>query len=62
MECAGKVTPNSVVSPARDRYAVGNSVSVRCVTGYVLPDVSIGEKSHVSAELEKNQKETEFLI
>lgn len=41
MECSGSVTDNSVMSPARKRYAVGESVSVRCVTGYVLDDVSI---------------------
>lgn len=44
MECPGKVTPNSVVSPVKDRYQVGESVTVRCLTGYVLPDVSIESK------------------
>ncbi|KAF4087648.1 hypothetical protein AMELA_G00073030 [Ameiurus melas] len=40
MECPGKVTPNSVVSPVRDRYQVGESVIVHCLTGYVLPDAT----------------------
>ncbi|XP_017329062.1 mannan-binding lectin serine protease 2 isoform X2 [Ictalurus punctatus] len=40
MECPGKVTPNSVVSPVKDRYQVGESVTVRCLTGYVLPDAT----------------------
>ncbi|XP_026782503.2 mannan-binding lectin serine protease 2 [Pangasianodon hypophthalmus] len=38
MECSGKVTPDSTVSPVRDRYQVGETVTVRCVTGYVLID------------------------
>ncbi|MCJ8728483.1 hypothetical protein PDJAM_G00004970 [Pangasius djambal] len=38
MECSGKVTLDSVVSPVRDRYPVGETVTVHCVTGYVLID------------------------
>lgn len=41
MECPGIVTPNSIVSPVRERYTVGQSVTVSCDTGHNLPDVSI---------------------
>ncbi|XP_060776963.1 mannan-binding lectin serine protease 2 [Neoarius graeffei] len=40
MECSGKVTPHSLVFPVKDWYAVGESVTVRCVTGYTLSDLA----------------------
>ncbi|KAM9488519.1 mannan-binding lectin serine protease 2-like [Clarias gariepinus] len=36
MECSGKVTPHSTVSPVKQRYPVGEKVTVRCEQGYSI--------------------------
>ncbi|KAI5106015.1 mannan-binding lectin serine protease 2 precursor, partial [Silurus meridionalis] len=41
MECPGNISPHANVSPVRDRYTVGQSVTVRCLTGYILSDVTL---------------------
>uniref|UniRef100_A0A8B9RKJ2 Complement C1s subcomponent-like n=1 Tax=Astyanax mexicanus TaxID=7994 RepID=A0A8B9RKJ2_ASTMX len=36
MECPGTVTPDSVLSPQRTVYVVGDTVTVQCKTGYAF--------------------------
>ncbi|KAF5905936.1 complement C1s subcomponent-like [Clarias magur] len=40
MDCSGKVTPHSTVSPVKERYTVGEKVTVRCEQGYILDDTT----------------------
>ncbi|KAI4896909.1 hypothetical protein NFI96_031595 [Prochilodus magdalenae] len=36
MECPGKVTANSILSPLRSVYTVGDTVTAQCMTGYTV--------------------------
>lgn len=68
MECSGKVTPHSIVSPEKAWYKVGESVTVRCVTGYVFIDVStesemkLSDLKHLFVNVTRNLSFTQKLF